>query len=132
MCKLNNISGKEFVVYFLPKENYVGVTTNLHKRILKHKSRSKFKTSDVVVLCSFLNLKEALAFELKMQDFYGCRVGVRNQSGKRNPFAKTCLHKTTGIYYDTIKEACDALGFSYSLVRHRIKDENNKFNLIRL
>lgn len=132
MCKLNIIKDKAFYVYYMPNENYVGVTTNLHKRILKHKNKSRYNTDNTIVLCSFLNLKEALDFEFKMQNFYKCEKGVRNQVGHKNPLAKTCLHLTTGLYFDTIKDACEALGFSYSLVRHRIKNSNNKFNLIRL
>lgn len=132
MCKLNNIKDKDFIVYRIPYENYVGVTTDIRKRILKHKSRSKFNCDDTYIIKTFSNLKDALDFELKMQDHYNCKKGVRNQTGGKNPTARICLHKTTGVYYDTIKEACYALGINYSLMRHIIKNSNNKFNLIRV
>jgi hypothetical protein len=57
---------------------------------------------------------------------------VRNQNGNKNPYAKQVLHLTTGIYFDTIKNASEALGFSYSAARHQVLKPNNKYNLIRL
>ena len=50
----------------------------------------------------------------------------------RNPYAKQVLHLETGFFFDTIKDACDELGFHYSSVRTLIKNENNKYNLIRI
>lgn len=117
MCKLHNINNKAFHVYYIPSENYVGVTTNIHKRMLKHKNRSGFDTSGNIVLCSFINLNDALSFEAEMQKFYGCKKGVRNQEGSKNPYAKMCLNLETGIYYDTLKDLSEAYGFNYSLVR---------------
>lgn len=132
MCKLYNLKNKTFIVYRIVNENYVGVTHNLHKRLLKHRSRSKFNIDEIVILLQTTDLKEALNCENFFQKKFKCTKGVRNQDGLKNPYAKQVLHLTTGIYFDTIKEACECLNFSYSDVRHKIKNDKNKFNLIRL
>jgi len=132
MCKLNNIKDKPFLVYYMPDDNYIGVTTNIKKRMLKHRSRNGFTIDNYVVLHEFDNLNEALNCELELQKKYNCKKGVRNQEGIKNPYAKMCLHTTTGIYYDTIKDACETLGINYSSMRHLIRNENNKHNLVRV
>jgi hypothetical protein len=132
MCKLNNIKDKTFIIYRIVNENYVGVTTNLHKRLLKHKNRSGFDISDVSILFECDNLEEALTSEFYFQDFFKCTIGVRNQEGSKNPLARQVLDLKHGIFYDTIKDACEALNYNYSNVRHRIKNNDNKYLLIRL
>ena len=132
MCKLNNIKDKEFIIYRIVNDNYVGVTTNLHKRLLKHKSKNKFDISKIDILEKLNSLTDALNKELEYQKEYNCQLGIRNQNGNKNPFAKEVIHLSTGIYYDTIKEACEALGYSYSAVRHYVKNTNNKYNLLKL
>ncbi|MFY7938530.1 MAG: hypothetical protein ACOVOQ_14200 [Flavobacterium sp.] len=132
MCKLYNLKNKTFIVYRIVNENYVGVTHNLHKRLLKHRSRSKFDVSKIEILLETKDLNIALEWEKNFQENFKCTKGVRNQDGLKNPYAKQVLHLTTGIYFDTIKEACECLNFSYSDVRHKIKNDKNKFNLIRL
>ena len=132
MCKLHKLKDATFIVYYIVNENYVGVTTNLKKRLIKHKSKSKFDISDVKILLNTKNLNEALVGELYFQNKLKCKKGVRNQEGKKNPYAKQVLHLTTGIYFDTIKEAADCLGFSYSASRHQVLKKNNKYNLIKL
>jgi len=133
MCKLQNIKGKDFIIYHLLLDNYIGVTTNLQKRLLKHSSRNKFCIDNdfVKILYITKDLKLALKKELELQELYKCKKGVRNQTGSKNPYAKIVLDLNSGIYYDTIKEACIALQYNYSLVRHYIKYDNNKFNLIK-
>lgn len=132
MCKLNNIKNKEFIVYRIINDNYVGVTTNLHKRLLKHRSRSGFDISNVEILKVTFDLNEALESELCFQNHYKCKKGVRNQEGYKNPTAKEVLCLKTGVVYDTIKQACESLNYDYSSVRHRIKNNKNKYLLIRL
>jgi predicted GIY-YIG superfamily endonuclease len=132
MCKLHNLKNETFVVYHIIIENYVGVTYNLRKRLLKHKSKNKFDVSQVEILLQTTNLNEALKMEEYYQIKYKCKKGVRNQNGLKNPYAKQVLHLETGFYFDTIKEACESLNFSYSHARHEIKKENNKFNLIKI
>ena len=132
MCKLNNIKDKQFIVYRIISENYVGVTTNLHKRLLKHRSRSSFNIDKVEILETHTELRTALNAELTYQEIFKCKLGVRNQEGNRNPFAKQVLHLETGIFYDTIKDACYALDYNYSDVRHKIKDNNNKYKLVKI
>ena len=56
MCKLNNIKDKKFLVYRIVKDNYVGITSDLHKRLLKHRSRSKYDITEVDRL-SYLNFE---------------------------------------------------------------------------
>ena len=132
MCKLNNIKDKQFVIYRIVNNNYIGVTTNLHKRLLKHRSRSNFDISNVDILEVHTQLETALKSELIYQELFKCEKGVRNQKGNKNPYAKQVLCLKTGIAYDTIKEACESLNYDYSLVRKLIKNENNKYLLIRL
>lgn len=132
MCKLNNIKGKDFTLYHIQDENYIGITTNLHKRLLKHRSKSNFNINNTVVLHTFTDLDTALSFELAYQKLFKCSKGVRNQEGNKNPFAKQVLDLKSGIYYDTIKEACEALNYDYSIVRRLIKNTNNKYLLIKI
>jgi predicted GIY-YIG superfamily endonuclease len=132
MCKLHKLKDATFIVYNLVNENYVGVTQNLHKRLLKHKSKSDFDISRVEIIFQTKDLKAALNAEKFYQDKYKCKKGVRNQNGLKNPYAKQVLHITTGIYFDTIKDASEALGFSYSAARHQVLKRNNKYNLIKL
>lgn len=132
MCKLHKLEDATFIVYRLVNENYVGVTQNLHKRLLKHKSKSNFDISEVSIILQTKKLQEALNAELFFQKLYKCEKGVRNQDGLKNPYAKQVLHLTTGIYFDTIKDASEALGFSYSAARHQVLKPNNKYNLIKI
>ena len=134
MCKLQNIKGKDFIIYHLLLDNYIGVTTDLQKRLLKHSNKSKFCIDNdcVKILYITKDLKEALKKELEFQELYKCKNGVRNQTGSKNPYAKIVLDLNSGIYYDTIKDACVALQYSYTLVRHYIKYDNNRFNLIKV
>lgn len=132
MCKLHKLKDATFIVYYLVNENYVGVTQNLHKRLLKHRSKSKFDISRVEIIMQTKDLQDALNAELLYQEMYKCDKGVRNQEGLKNPYAKQVLHLTTGIYFDTIKDAAEALGFNYSAARHQVLKPNNKYNLIKL
>ena len=134
MCKLQKILGKEFIIYHLILDNYIGVTTNLKKRLLKHSSKSGFSVDNdcVNILYVTMDLKEALEKELEFQKIYNCKLGVRNQDGSKNPSAKKVLHLQTGVYFDTIKDACEALEYNYSVVRRFIKDNDNKYNLIKI
>lgn len=132
MCKLNNIKNKEFIIYRIVNNNYIGVTTNLHKRLLKHRSKNKFDITNVDILEVHTKLEVALKSELHYQEFYKCKNGVRNQQGHKNPYAKQVLCLKTGIVYDTIKEACESLNYNYSTVRKFLKKENNKYLLIKL
>lgn len=133
MGTLYNIKNKEFIVYHLTLDNYIGVTTNLQKRLWKHSSKSGFCVDNDVVNILYVtnDLREALDKELEFQKIYKCTKGIRNQEGSKNPYAKEVLDLSSGIFYDTIKEACNALQFNYSLVRKMIKNDNNKFNLKR-
>jgi len=132
MSSLHLIKDKDFIVYRLVNENYIGVTTNIHKRLLKHRSRSNFDTSQIEILFKTRDIKEALNKELELQKIYNCKIGIRNQEGYRNPYAKLVLHKTTGLFFDTIKEAAACFNINYGSLRREIRNINNKFNLIRV
>ena len=122
-----------FYIYILPTEKYIGITTNIRKRMNKHRSHSNKFVDDCMVLKEFNNLDKALLYENKMQIKYNYPVSnVRNQESKNNPYAKIVLHTLTGVYFDTIKEASECFNYSYSSVRQGIKNKNNKYNLIRL
>ena len=132
MCKLNNIKDKQFIVYKIINENYVGVTTNLHKRLLKHKSKSNFDISEIGILLQTTDLQSALNTEKYYQEKFKCKLGVRNQNGLKNPYAKQVLHLETGIFFDTIKEACEALNINYVNCRACLSNKNNKYKLIKI
>ena len=134
MGSLYKIIGKEYKIYHLTLDNYIGVTTNLKKRLLKHSSKSNFCVDDdfVKILYVTNDLRDALNKEYELQLLYNCIEGVRNQEGNKNPYAKEVLHLDTGIFFDTIKDACIAFNYSYSSVRHYIKNKNNKYKLIRI
>ncbi len=134
MCKLHKIKGKDFIIYHLLLDNYIGVTTNLQKRLYKHSSKSGFTTDNdcVNILYVTNDLNEAFEKELEFQKIYKCEKGVRNQEGSKNPYAKQVLDLNSGIFYNTIKEACEALSYDYSAVRKYIKNNNNKYNLIKI
>ena len=131
MCKLHILDNATFIVYRIENENYVGVTSDLKRRMNKHRSKNKFDVSKVTILNETKDLNEALSLEVHYQKIYNCTKGIRNQEGSKNPYAKTVLHTITGVYYDTIKEACNALGFSYSAARHQLLKPNNKYNLLK-
>jgi len=134
MGKLYSIKDKEYIIYHLTLDNYIGVTTDLQKRLWKHSSKNNFCTdNDVVkILHTTKDLKEAINKEYELQILHNCKVGVRNQIGGKNPFSKQVLHLDTGIFYDTIKQACDALNYSYSSVRHYINNKDNKYKLNKI
>ena len=52
-----------FTVYCLPKENYVGMTTQLKKRLRNHINDNGRNTTGVYVLGKYATKKEALAIE---------------------------------------------------------------------
>jgi hypothetical protein len=62
MCKLQKIKGKDFIIYHLILDNYIGVTTDLQKRLYKHSSKSGFCIDNdcVNILYVTNDLKEAL------------------------------------------------------------------------
>lgn len=134
MGKLYSITDKDYIIYHLLLENYIGVTTNLQKRLKKHQSKSNFciDNDNVNILHITNDLREALNLELELQKKYNCKIGVRNQEGYKNPFAKAVLHLETGLYFDTIKDACTALNINYSNARRYINNKNNKYKLIKI
>ncbi len=134
MGKLYSIKNKEYIIYHLTLDNYIGVTTNLRKRLLKHSSKSNFCIDNDVVKVLYVtnDLRDALNKEYELQGLHNCIKGVRNQEGKKNPYAKQVLHLDTGVYFDTIKDACIAFNYCYSSVRHSIKNKKNKYKLIKI
>jgi len=132
MCKLSKLKGKEIFIYYIVNENYIGITTDLHKRLLKHKSKSKYDVSNCIVIESTFDLDYALKKEIYYQKKYKCVSGIRNQQGNKNPYAKQVICLRTGIFYDTIKDACNALNYNYGSVRNFIRDKNNKYLLNKI
>lgn len=134
MGKLYSIKNKEYIIYHLTLDNYIGVTTNLKKRLYKHSSKSGFCIDNDVVKVLYIttDLRDALNKEYEFQIIHNCVKGIRNQEGGKNPFAKQVLHLETGIYFDTIKDACIAFNYPYSSVRHLIKNKKNKYKLIKI
>ena len=63
--------GVLYKVYYLPEENYCGVSMNLKKRLQQHRYVSKRNTEDVVVLFHSYNKKEAYAMEHGIQRVCG-------------------------------------------------------------
>lgn len=52
------------------------------------------------------------------------RLGLKQQYGARNPSARMILETSTGIYYETIKEAATAFGLPYRKLWERIGKSN--------
>jgi len=122
-----------FLVYHLPNAGYIGVTTNFKKRLYKHTSMSNYDVAAAYIIASYPTLDIALNTEEKIQRRWGFKTSlVRDQQGRKNPAARTVLHTLTGIYFDTIKDACECCGYSYNAVRHAVINSSNKYNLIRL
>lgn len=42
MCKLQKIKGKDFIIYHLILDNYIGVTTDLQKRYINTQVKVDF------------------------------------------------------------------------------------------
>ncbi len=53
----------DYVVYLMPDDNYVGVTTNLAKRMATHKCHYGRNTDGVRVLCEFKDKESARELE---------------------------------------------------------------------
>ena len=52
-----------FTVYLLPKEDYVGMTTSLQKRLTNHRTNHKRDITDAKVLGNYATKREALDVE---------------------------------------------------------------------
>ena len=63
--KLSKDSHKDglYTVYLLPKENYVGMTTNLHIRIRDHRTKHNRDTTDVQIIGKYHTKDEAVRIE---------------------------------------------------------------------
>ena len=127
---IKNVKGKTFKVYELVKEGYIGVTTDVKRRMWKHSSWSNYHTEDYIILNEFTELSDALEFEYNTQVSKGYKTSnVRNQEGANNASSRNVIHTTTSKKYGSIKEACEDLGFNYVNVRAVMKNINNKYNL---
>jgi hypothetical protein len=65
-----------YVVYLLPKENYVGITNQPKERMYRHNSKGK-DTDNWIVLETAINKKEALVLErlYHKQGYLGTNTG---------------------------------------------------------
>ena len=65
--KIQSESEKDglYTVYCLEKENYVGVTNALNRRLREHRSKAKRYIEDVEVMGKYATRAEALAVEAK-------------------------------------------------------------------
>ena len=55
-----------YTVYYLPKENYVGMTSNLSWRLRGHKNRNNRKVEDVEIFGKYETKREALDAEREL------------------------------------------------------------------
>mgnify|MGYP006160765243 CR=1 FL=1 len=55
-----------YTVYYLPKENYVGVTTNLYSRLSSHRNEYKRNVEGVEIFGKYKNKREALDTECEL------------------------------------------------------------------
>ena len=62
-AQYNSTKDGLYTVYLLPKEGYVGMTTNLHKRIIYHKNNNNIDTTDVQILGKYHTKDEAKRIE---------------------------------------------------------------------
>jgi predicted GIY-YIG superfamily endonuclease len=121
-----------FYVYKIEEFEYVGVTTNLRARANKHKSSKglSFKPT-LTVLESFNDYHCAIQMEENIQDLFALdKRNVLAQSGGDNHYAKGVLDKETGLFFDSIKEACLSLNLVYGSARNYIS--NNNYRLIKI
>jgi len=84
-----------------------------------------YSSDKMDMLNKFKDYVYTIIMEIKPKRLFLCADGSA-------PYAKQVLHLETGLYFDTIKEASEQLGFDYSSVRKYIGNEKNKYNLIRL
>lgn len=129
--KIKNCKGP-FFIYEINEFRYAGITTDLRKRMNKHKSEKVLNyTPTYKIIAKIDSFEEAISFEEKYQTQNKLSVSkVKNQNGKNNPIARAVLDKATGFFFYTIKEACEALNINYSSARHRVRDNN--FRLKRI
>ena len=72
-----------------------------------------------------------MKFEEETQKKLGLELKrTSNQKGSNNHYSRRVLDTITGVIYDTIKQAAEELDISYSLLRHKVSDNN--FYLKRL
>ena len=63
---------KEYTIYLLPNENYVGISTNLKNRLYTHRSLSNRNVEGVEVIMTTMSLKrEAYYYEMRIQTELG-------------------------------------------------------------
>ena len=109
-----------FIIYYLIEENYIGITTNLKRRVYNHKYHKGWKCEIVKTLATINNFDEAIEMENKFQLEFNCPVSkVRNQNGINNPQAASIKHIPTGKIYKTMIEAADDLGLNYGSIRNK-------------
>lgn len=79
-CKKKaDVHGREkdegkFIIYYLPKERYIGMTKNFSKRVKRHKERGKnVKYAFVVVKTSRMKLAHLIETMFHMLGFNGFR-----------------------------------------------------------
>ena len=117
--KIKNVQGP-FTIYHLVKENYIGITSNLKRRVYEHKYNKSWKCEIVNTLAIINNFDEAIAMENKFQIQFNCPVSkVKNQNGINNPMSAMIKHIPTGKIYKTIKEAAEDLGLNYGSIRNQ-------------
>ena len=73
----DNVNDGLYTVYFLPKENYVGMTTNLNNRIASHKYNGKC-ISEVEIFGKYESKRQALDIESELH-----RVGFEGKNLNR-------------------------------------------------
>ena len=69
----------EPLVYLLVKENYVGVTENLRRRLNQHTNRHGRDISEVIILKSFNNKSDALELERALHN-EGYKGGYKHKN----------------------------------------------------
>ena len=63
---------KEYTIYLLPNENYVGVSTNLKQRLKDHRKKHKRNVEGVEVIMTTTSMKrEAYYYEMRIQTELG-------------------------------------------------------------
>ena len=59
---------------------------------------------------------------------HAVKIGLRDKAHEKARIEnqKLVLHTTTGIYYDSLKNACEALNLNYGSIRNYINNPNRK------
>jgi hypothetical protein len=111
---------KTWEVYFLPNENYCGISSNLHRRLIQHRCYGKKNTDGCIVVATFKSKREALDFEKDYQLVNGTngycytpewrdKQRERNRDYLGEQLGKRVVCLNSGVKYLSVRECARTL-----------------------